>query len=283
MLEIKNIQKDYGNNTAIKNINLNIENEVIALLAPNGGGKSTLIKIIASLINESKGEILYNGINIKSQGKNYRNILGYLPQDFGFYPDYSLYEFLNYISALKNIDKDIRKEKILKLIEEVGLEEVKDKKLKKFSKGMIQRVGIAQALLNDPEILILDEPTAGLDPKERVRFRNMISKYSKDKIVILSTHIVSDIENIADRIVFIKNKELEKVGTKEELLEEIKGKVYEKELSIEEAQSFSKNHLVISENLKSNKITVRYIGEKEDSLAVEANLEDLYFNIYGDL
>lgn len=208
MLIIKNITKRYGDFCALKNINMEFKNGVYGLLAPNGAGKTTLIKMIATLIFPSEGEIFYNGENIVTMDEKYRDILGYLPQDFGYYKNYSPNKFLMYLAALKGIEKSVAKEKIKELLKLVALEDVADKKMRKFSGGMIQRVGIAQALLNDPKILILDEPTAGLDPKERVRFRNLLSELSRDRIIIVSTHIVSDIEFISNEIVMIKDKEL---------------------------------------------------------------------------
>ncbi len=186
MLTIKNISKNYGDFCALKNINMEFENGVYGLLAPNGAGKTTLIKMIATLIYPTEGEILYKGENIINMDDRYREILGYLPQDFGYYKNYSPNKFLMYLAALKGIEKTVAKEKIKKLLKLVALEDVADKKMKKFSGGMLQRVGIAQALLNDPKILILDEPTAGLDPKERVRFRNLLSELSRDRIIIVS-------------------------------------------------------------------------------------------------
>lgn len=208
MLIIKNITKRYGDFCALKNINMEFKNGVYGLLAPNGAGKTTLIKMIATLIFPSEGEIFYNGENIVTMDEKYRDILGYLPQDFGYYKNYSPNKFLMYLAALKGIEKSVAKEKIKELLKLVALEDVADKKMRKFSGGMIQRVGIAQALLNDPKILILDEPTAGLDPKERVRFRNLLSELSRDRIIIVSAHIVSDIEFISNEIVMIKDKEL---------------------------------------------------------------------------
>jgi len=208
MLILNNVSKNYGKFTALKDINLEFSKGVYALLAPNGAGKTTLIKMLTTLIFPTKGEILWNGDEIVKLDVAYREILGYLPQEFGYCKNNSPYEFLMYMSAVKCIDRAIAKKRSDELIELVGLSSVRNKKMKKFSGGMIQRVGIAQAMLNDPQILILDEPTAGLDPKERVRFRNLIGELSKDRIVILSTHIVSDIETIADRVIMFRDRRL---------------------------------------------------------------------------
>ena len=187
MLIVNNVSKNYGKFLVLKDINLEFTNGVYGLLAPNGAGKTTLIKMLVTLLFPNEGEILYNGTDIFKMGDEYRDILGYLPQEFGYYKNYSPREFLLYLSALKGIDRRQSKGKINELLKLVGLENVADKKMKKFSGGMIKRVGIAQAMLNDPKILILDEPTAGLDPKERVRFRNLLAELSRERIVILST------------------------------------------------------------------------------------------------
>lgn len=208
MLEVKNVSKKFKDFTAIENINLSFENGVYGLLAPNGAGKTTLMKTIVTLLMPSSGEILYNGTNINELDDKYREIVGYLPQKFGYYKEDTPVKFLKYMAALNGVDKKMAAERCDKLLELVGLNDVKNKKMKKFSGGMIQRVGIANALMNDPEIIILDEPTAGLDPMERVRFRNIIASLGKEKTVILSTHIVSDIESIADEIILIKDKHI---------------------------------------------------------------------------
>ena len=208
MLEIKNVSKKFKNFTVIENINLTFENGVYGLLAPNGAGKTTLMKMIVTLLMPTCGEILYNGTNINELDDKYRELIGYLPQKFGFYKEDTPVKFLKYMAALNGVDKKIANERCEKLLKLVGLEDVKNKKMKKFSGGMIQRVGIANALMNDPKIIIFDEPTAGLDPMERVRFRRIIANLGKEKIVILSTHIVSDIESIADQIILIKDKHI---------------------------------------------------------------------------
>ncbi|MCL1884483.1 MAG: ABC transporter ATP-binding protein [Defluviitaleaceae bacterium] len=208
MLIVDNVTKKFGNFTALQDVSLEFSNGVYGLLAPNGAGKTTLIKMLTTLIFPTKGQILYDGVEISKLDESYRDILGYLPQDFGYYRNYSPMQFLVYIAALKGIDGKTAKQKSLELLELVALSDVKDKKMRKFSGGMIQRVGIAQAMLNDPKILILDEPTAGLDPKERVRFRNLVATLATNRTVILSTHIVSDIESIADQVIMFKDHKL---------------------------------------------------------------------------
>ncbi len=285
MLTIKNISKNYGDFTALRNINMEFENGVYGVLAPNGAGKTTLIKMIATLIFPSEGEILYNGENILAMDEKYREILGYLPQDFGYYKNYSPNKFLMYLAALKGIEKSVAKDKIKELLKLVALEDVADKKMKKFSGGMIQRVGIAQALLNDPKILILDEPTAGLDPKERVRFRNLLSELSRDRIIIVSTHIVSDIEFISNEIVMIKDKELLYKDTIDNICEKLHGKVFETEIENNEIMNFRKNYLSLSEKQEHGKVKVRFISEKPYDKTwslVYPSLEDVFLYEYQD-
>ena len=208
MLEIKNVSKSFKDFTVLKDVNLTFDRGVYGLLSPNGAGKTTLINMIVTLLHPDSGEILWNGENIASLDGSYRELVGYLPQKFGYYRDDSPMQFLTYMAALNGVDSAVAKERCQKLLERVGLGDVTRKKMKKFSGGMIQRVGIANALMNDPQIVIFDEPTAGLDPMERVRFRHILAELGKTKIVILSTHIVSDIENIADQVVMIKDHEV---------------------------------------------------------------------------
>lgn len=285
MLTIKNITKNYGDFCALKNINMEFENGVYGLLAPNGAGKTTLIKMISTLVFPTKGEILYKGENIIAMDDRYREILGYLPQDFGYYKNYSSNKFLMYLAALKGIEKTVAKEKIKNLLKLVALEDVADKKMKKFSGGMLQRVGIAQALLNDPKILILDEPTAGLDPKERVRFRNLLSELSRDRIIIVSTHIVSDIEFISNEVVMIKDKELLYKDNIENICEKIHGKVFETEVENKELMDFRKKYLSLSEKQEHGKVKVRFIYEGEYDKnwnLVYPSLEDVFLYEYKD-
>lgn len=213
-LIVNEVRKEYKDKLAIDNVSFKLEKGVTGLLGANGAGKSTLMRMMCGILSTSKGTINYDGINVNRE--EYRNVLGYLPQDFGYYPEFSALDFLLYISALKGLDKKEAKKKSNELLEMVGLSEVKNKKIKKFSGGMKQRLGIAQTLLNDPEVIILDEPTAGLDPKERVRFRNIIKELGKDNIVLLSTHIVSDIEKIADRILIISEGKIVFDGKEED-------------------------------------------------------------------
>jgi ABC-2 type transport system ATP-binding protein len=205
-LTVDRITKQYKNKIAVDRMSFELTQGVTGLLGANGAGKTTLMRMMCGILNPTSGEINADGIAVNTE--NYRALLGYLPQDFGYYPEFSAREFLEYMAALKGLEKKEAKDKISELLELVGLSDVAKKKMKTFSGGMKQRVGIAQALLNDPAILILDEPTAGLDPKERVRFRELIEELGKKSIVLLSTHIVSDIEHIADKIIMMKDGSL---------------------------------------------------------------------------
>nr|WP_272508939.1 ABC transporter ATP-binding protein [Clostridium ganghwense] len=225
-LELKNLNKKFGRKKATNDFSVTLQNGVYGLLGPNGAGKTTLMRQITTLLKPDSGEIIYNGKNIWKNEDEYRGVLGYLPQDFGAYKNFTAKQFLKYIAVLKGMDKRKADKKVESLLELVGLHDVRNKALGKFSGGMKRRVGIAQALLNDPEILILDEPTAGLDPQERTRFRNLISQISRDKIVILSTHIISDIESIAKETIIMKDGTLLMKGNHKEILSQMHGKVY---------------------------------------------------------
>ena len=227
-LSVDRITKQYKNKIAVDRISFELTEGVTGLLGANGAGKTTLMRMMSGILTPTSGEISADGIPV--QAESYRALLGYLPQDFGYYPEFTAREFLEYFSALKGIEKKRAREKTKELLELVGLSDVAGKKIKTFSGGMKQRVGIAQALLNDPRILILDEPTAGLDPKERVRFRDLIEELGKDSIVLLSTHIVTDIEHIADRIIMMKEGSMIWQGKRSDVdgdLEEFYLKKYE--------------------------------------------------------
>lgn len=281
MLSLNHVTKKYGNFTALEDINLEFSGGVYALLAPNGAGKTTLIKMLATLIFPTKGEILWNGDEIVALDASYRDIIGYLPQDFGYYKNHTPREFLLYMSAVKCMDRDLAKRKTDELLDRVGLSEVRDKKMRKFSGGMIQRVGIAQAMLNDPKILILDEPTAGLDPKERVRFRNLITSLSKDRIVLLSTHIVSDIETIASRVIMFKNHRLFANDSPASICGTLKGKIYE----TDDIASIKPPYLPLTERQENDKTVMRFASEHDCgdiARSVNPNLEDVFLYIYRD-
>ncbi|WP_349409869.1 ABC transporter ATP-binding protein [Pseudalkalibacillus sp. SCS-8] len=286
MLVMNQVSKQFGSFTALKDITLEFENGIYGLLAPNGAGKTTMIKMLVTLIFPTKGEILYNGTEVTKLDEDYRNVLGYLPQEFGYYKNYSPEKYLMYLAALKGIEKQTAKGKIQELLKLVGLEDVTRKKMKKFSGGMIQRVGIAQAMLNDPKILILDEPTAGLDPKERARFRKLLTELAQDRIIILSTHIVSDVESIANEIIMIKDKQLLYKDTISNICGILDGKIFETEVPMAEADAFRERYQSISERQDSGKMTIRFIAKDEtpepEWREVRPNLEDVFLHIYED-
>jgi len=280
MLSVNNVTKSYGSFTVLENVSLDFDSGIYAFLAPNGAGKTTLIKMLATLSFPTKGEILWNGREIISLGESYRDLLGYLPQDFGYYRSYSPREYLRYLAALKGVENAGKR--IDELLEMVSLSDVKDKKMRKFSGGMIQRVGIAQALLNDPKILILDEPTAGLDPKERVRLRNIISGLSKDRIVIFSTHIVSDIETIAGSLMLLKDRRVMYAGAPGALTAKMKGITFELPSSI----PLPPGAVYLSERSGERGHVVRFALDSgtvpKNAAAVTPGLEDAFLYIYRD-
>ncbi|QUH18619.1 ABC transporter ATP-binding protein [Alkaliphilus sp. B6464] len=286
-LEIKNLTKTYGRKKANDNITITLENGVYGLLGPNGAGKTTIMKQITTLTEPSEGEIIYNGENIKRLDDKYRDLVGYLPQEFGVYKNFSAKQFLQYVGALKGLTGKNATEKIEELLKLVGLYEVRNKAVGKFSGGMKRRVGIAQALLNDPKILVLDEPTAGLDPQERARFRNLISQISKDKIIILSTHIISDIESIAKETIMIKDGAILMEGNHRDILSAMEGKVYSiKSTSENEVNEIQNNYKVVNIQRGIDDVELRIISDKmppyKEIEAVEPKFEDVYM-FYFDL
>ena len=282
MLTVKNVTKRYGKFTVLEHISLEFQPGVYGLLAPNGAGKTTLMKMLTTLAFPTEGEILWNGTDIRSLGAAYRQQLGYLPQQLGFYPHYTPNQYLSYLSALKGLDGKTAGERIPKLLDLVGLSEVSDKKMKKLSGGMVQRVGIAQALLNDPKILILDEPTAGLDPKERGRFRNILSGLSKDRIVILSTHIVSDVENVANQLILLKDRQVYREDTPKNLCRSMEGRVFEITVPEEEVEVFGTSHLILAQRQEGEHVSLRFTDGNIPAGAVPAvpTLEDAFLAIY---
>lgn len=274
---IDRISKQYKNKIAVDRVTLTLEKGVYGLLGANGAGKTTLMRMMCGILKPTSGTITYNGIDVSEE--QYREILGYLPQDFGYYPDFTAMDFMMYMASLKGLNKTQAKVKADQLLTMVSLNDVGKKKIKTFSGGMKQRLGIAQALLNDPEILILDEPTAGLDPKERVRFRNLISTLGNDRIVLLSTHIVSDIEHIADTILVMKDGQLIHNGSLDEIIKVIENKVFECVTDTKTAEELMSNYPIINVRHEKNQVFLRLAADSkplDEAVSVPANLEDLY-------
>ncbi|XCP84714.1 ABC transporter ATP-binding protein [Roseburia hominis] len=279
-LTLNRLTKKYGTNVAVDQIQATFSPGVYGLLGANGAGKTTLMRMICDVLSPTDGEILLNGKNINTLRENYRKVLGYLPQNFGYYPDYTAQEFMYYIAVLKGLPRMQAKKQTRQLLEIVSLTSVANKKIKTFSGGMKQRLGIAQAVLGSPRILILDEPTAGLDPKERVRFRNLISDFARNKIVILSTHIVSDVEYIADHILLMKHGRLIMSKPAKDSAREMDGKVWECSISQEKIDEWSSRYCIANlHHTDNNRILVRLISEHRPSpnaVPAEPTLEDLY-------
>lgn len=284
-LELKNLSKKFKDKTAVNNINFAMKQGVYGLLGTNGAGKTTLMKMLCTLNKPTQGEITLDGKNIFELGENYRDKIGYLPQDFGYYPDLSVYDYMTYIASLKGLSTDLSKKKIEELLKKVGMLEYKKQRMKTLSGGMIRRVGIAQAMLNNPKILVLDEPTAGLDPSERIRFRNLISELSEDRLVLLSTHIVSDIEFIANEIILMKNGKFFLTGTSEKIISSMTKSVWTVIVSKKEIDYYLEKYLVANEKVVANGVELRIISEdapNDNATLEDATLEDAFLLYFGE-
>ncbi len=278
-LELTDLEKKYKGRIAVQRTDLCLESGVYGLLGENGAGKTTLMRMICGILKPTSGAVLCDGLEIGQMGREYRGLLGYLPQSMGYYGDFSAWRFLRYLAALKAIPENRAESRMRELLELVDLYPYRKQKLKTYSGGMLRRIGIAQALLNDPEILILDEPTAGLDPGERVRFRNIISSLGKNRIVVLSTHIVPDVEYIADQIMIMQNGRIIQKGTEQRLAGLGKGIVWKCVVPEERAEEFSRKFVVSNLRRLGNEVELRIVSEKkpaEDSVEEEAVLEDIY-------
>lgn len=285
-LEIKNLTKEFHGFKAVNRVSFSFDNNgVYGLLGVNGAGKTTLMRMICTLIHPTSGSITYDGKDIFELDGEYRKILGYLPQEFGFYPEFTVVDYLRYIASIKGLSQVAARKKVDLVLRQVGMEKSKRIKMKKLSGGMKRRVGIAQAILNDPQILILDEPTVGLDPNERIRFRNLISELSQNRIVLLSTHIVSDIESVASRVFFMKDGEITLSGRVEEILGTVPAKVWICEMTPEEADRIQKQYSVSNRRLHQGSVELRVITEErpvENAREENLTLEDLFLYVFGE-
>lgn len=286
-LTIDDLSKNYKDKAAVSHVSLKLTPGVWGLLGANGAGKTTLMRMVAGILKPTGGRVLYDGISIQVLGEKYRDIFGYLPQEFGFYPEFSVQDYLEYMAALKGMRKKESKRKIEELLEKMTLSEVRKKKIVKLSGGMKRRVGIAQALLNEPEVLILDEPTSGLDPGERVRFRNLLSEFaSHDRIVLISTHIVSDVEYIATCNAVMKDGKILATGTTEELVTMVEGKVWSGSIPAGQLAKYEKELRIVNlRNEENGNISLRYLSEIPEipgSVPVVPRLEDLYLWLFPE-
>ena len=282
-LRIDQVSKQFKNKRAVDRVTMNLTPGVYGLLGANGAGKTTLMRMMAGIMKPDAGEISLDNLDVSRM--EYRETLGYLPQDFGYYPNFSARDFLLYLAALKGLSKSKAKIRIEELLNLVNLTDYARKKIKTYSGGMKQRLGIAQALLNDPKILILDEPTAGLDPKERVKFRNMISRLGTERIVLLSTHIVSDVEHIADQIYVMKGGVIIHQGTLSDILSVLDHKVFECTIKRELAKELIQNFTVINIREDEQGVFLRIVGDQppvKEARSVIATLEDLYLYYFSD-
>lgn len=284
-LEMNNLTKKFGDFTAVKQLNLSMTRGVYGLLGKNGAGKTTFMRMLCTLLTPTEGNILCDGRDIFKMEGEYRKLLGYLPQDFGFYPEFTVRDYLLYIASIKGLPPAVAKKRTKELLAAVGLEKYAGRKMKKLSGGMKRRAGIAQAMMNHPKILILDEPTAGLDPNERIRFRNLISEFSEDRLVLLSTHIVSDMEYIANDIWLMNEGEIVRQGTPKQITESMKQKVWECLVEKRAVPLLARQYKISNMKADTQGVQVRVIaGEKPAEYAKEAvpSLEDAFLYYFGE-
>ncbi len=284
-LEVNNLTKEFGSFTAVNHLNITMRNGVYGLLGVNGAGKTTFMRMLCTLMCPTHGKITCNGKEIFTMDGDYRKILGYLPQDFGFYPDFTVQDYLLYIASIKAIRPAVAKKRVKELLEKTGLENAVHKKMKKLSGGMKRRAGIAQAMLNDPKILVLDEPTAGLDPNECIRFRNLISELSEDRLVLLSTHIVPDVEYIANEILLMKNGSFIQRGTTEHLITTMKENIWKCHVEKSYVPQLMKKYKISNLKTDSHGAVLRIISKEKpvpDAVPEEAVLEDVFLYYFDE-
>ena len=285
MLELKKISKKYGRVTALKSVNITLGSGIYALLGPNGSGKSTMMNIIAGILPPSDGEILYNGGSIRSLGMAYREKIGYMPQYPGMYPSFTVRDFLLYMSELKGLPRGNERE-VDHILRRVELTDCGDRKISALSGGMKQRLSLAQAVLGSPKILILDEPTAGLDPKQRIAVRNFISEIASDRTVLWATHIVPDIEGIAREVIILKQGEVMDIAAPERLIQKMNGKVWSVHVEHHAAEDLRRKYRICSTVPDADGLTLRLLSEVqpcEGAVPLAPTLEDYYLYIFGDI
>ena len=285
-LTLDRLTREFGPKIAVDRVSATLAPGVYGLLGANGAGKTTLMRMVCGVLRPTFGEVRYDGVPVSHMGDAYRTLLGYLPQDFGYYPEFTALDFMEYMAALMVLGRRAARDRSLALLERVGLAGEERRRIRTFSGGMRQRLGIAQAVLNDPEVLVLDEPTAGLDPKERVRFRNLISGFSQDKIVVLSTHIVSDVEHIADEILVMRAGSVVLSGPPSELVAAAEGKVWEATVPAAQAEALEATLTVGNvRHLEGGRALVRYVADAPrvpGSAPAAPTLEDLYLYVFRD-
>ena len=286
-LKITDLSKQFKEVAAVDGVSCTMTSGVYGLLGVNGAGKTTLMRMLCTLNTPTSGQITWDGQDILSMAEAYRRILGYLPQDFGYYPDFTVEDYLLYIASIKGLRPVVAKKRTTELIRQVGLDRASGRKMKKLSGGMKRRAGIAQAMLNDPQILILDEPTAGLDPTERIRFRNLISELSEERIVLLSTHIVSDVEYIAKEILLMKDGRFVCRGTAEELIASMPEKVWSLTVPKKEVEAYLRRYKVSNVKAVPNGAELRILSAElpagsQAAQLQEATLEDVFLYHFGE-
>ena len=284
-LSINNVTKQFKDKKAVNDISFSMGNGVYGLLGVNGAGKTTLMRMLCTLTTPDCGTITWDGKDIFKMGASYRQILGYLPQDFGYYPYLTIYDYMMYIASIKGIRPAVAKKRTKELLKQVGLSDQKKQKMRNLSGGMVRRVGIAQAMLNDPKILILDEPTAGLDPNERIRFRNLISELSEDRLVLLSTHIVSDVEYVANEIILMKEGKFFYTGTSDEIILSMDMFVWNCIIPKSELNNYMKKYLIGNVRTVSDGVELRVLSKMPptgNAVQVEATLEDAFLLYFGE-
>ena len=284
-LKLTELTKTFGSVNAVDHVSYTLGRGVYGLLGVNGAGKTTLMRMLTTLVKPTCGTITLDGRDIFTLDRSYRNLLGYLPQEFGVYPEFTVQDYLLYIASIKGLRPAAAKERVKALLQQVGLTKARNKKMKALSGGMKRRAGIAQAMLNDPKILILDEPTAGLDPNERIRFRNLISELASDRIVLLSTHIVSDIESIADEILLMKDGTITTSGTAEDLLAAMPEDVWSITVPREAAGNYLKSFKVSNVRSVPGGTQLRVLSALQPSAEAvleDATLEDLFLSYFGE-